>query len=292
MQSPNGRDRQLFEKLAARYGFSPDGVASMLASVAVGNGRMAQFDHPDFGGRGQWMRGGMTMVADMFDSSLKARVSGLCSDLAEVPAAAETTPQAAADRTNPTAAEIMNPAAAETTEPAVADTTVPPLADKTKPAVAGVTQDAGSPWWPHEFGTPNSAGAQNRTRYAYFAAARRLAIEADGRPTLYDTLDHQINGVAQAQSTGSSLNFSTNRGDIDLSTLPIVSDAIATAARDPRPPQADRVPSANNAARESGSTPPSTDPFAAIEKLALLRGSGILSDDEFTTKKADLLRRI
>ena len=34
----------------------------MLRAVRAGHGGMAQFNHPEFGGSGQWMRGGMTMV--------------------------------------------------------------------------------------------------------------------------------------------------------------------------------------------------------------------------------------
>jgi hypothetical protein len=67
--------------LAQRYGFSSDAVLSMLASVINGNGTMAQFSHPDFAGSGQWMRGGMIMVSDMFNNSLKGRIDGLCNEL-------------------------------------------------------------------------------------------------------------------------------------------------------------------------------------------------------------------
>ena len=41
---------------------------------------------------------------------------------------------------------------------------------------------------------PSSTGAQNKIRYAYFPATRRLAIEIKGHVTIYDTLDHQISG--------------------------------------------------------------------------------------------------
>ena len=53
----------------------------MLESVVNGNGAMAQFSHPEFGGSGQWMRGGMIMVSDMFNNHLKARIDGLCNEL-------------------------------------------------------------------------------------------------------------------------------------------------------------------------------------------------------------------
>ena len=67
--------------LAQRYGFSSDAVLSMLESVVNGNGTMAQFSHPEFSGSGQWMRGGMIMVSDMFNNHLKGRIDGLCNDL-------------------------------------------------------------------------------------------------------------------------------------------------------------------------------------------------------------------
>src|SRR5580704_4658256 len=70
--------------LAQRYGFSSDAVLSMLASVINGNGTMAQFSHPDFAGSGQWMRGGMIMVSDMFNNSLKGRIDGLCNELSNL----------------------------------------------------------------------------------------------------------------------------------------------------------------------------------------------------------------
>jgi hypothetical protein len=45
---------------------------------------MAQFDHRELGGAGQWMPGGMTMVGDMFNHGLKAKVDGLCSELSQI----------------------------------------------------------------------------------------------------------------------------------------------------------------------------------------------------------------
>lgn len=42
-----------------------------------GNGSMAQFSHPEFSGSGQWMRGGMIMVSDIFATIEK--LSDLCS---------------------------------------------------------------------------------------------------------------------------------------------------------------------------------------------------------------------
>ena len=54
----------------------------LLGALAHGNGRQAQFNHPELGGMGQWSQGGMIMVGDMFNQGLKHRVDALCNELA------------------------------------------------------------------------------------------------------------------------------------------------------------------------------------------------------------------
>jgi hypothetical protein len=81
MQSLTQEAQQAVSNLAHRYGISEDAVRTMLFAVSAGGGTMAQFYHVELGGGGQWMRGGMTMVGDMFNSGLKSRVDGLCSEL-------------------------------------------------------------------------------------------------------------------------------------------------------------------------------------------------------------------
>ena len=71
-------------EIAQRYGVSTDGVLTMLDALQRGGGTMAQFSHPDFGGSGQWMRGGMTMVSDLFNNALKSRVDGVCNELSNL----------------------------------------------------------------------------------------------------------------------------------------------------------------------------------------------------------------
>ncbi|HEY1413487.1 MAG TPA: hypothetical protein VGF36_15175 [Rhodopila sp.] len=82
--------------IAQRHGFSPDAARAVAEALRHGGGRMAQFNHPELGGMGQWAAGGMLMIGDMFNNSLKARVDALCRDLAAVPgpvpAAAEQQP--------------------------------------------------------------------------------------------------------------------------------------------------------------------------------------------------------
>jgi hypothetical protein len=83
MQRLTDQGWQKILELSQRYGVSTDAVMSMLQSVMNGNGTMAQFFHPELGGGGQWMQGGMTMVGDMFNYGLKSKVDGLCSELSQ-----------------------------------------------------------------------------------------------------------------------------------------------------------------------------------------------------------------
>jgi hypothetical protein len=239
----SGAGERAIDDVARRHGFSPDAVASMLCAVHAGHGRMAQFRHAEFGGSGQWMRGGMTMVGDMFDTALKARVERLCDELSQLIAS----------------------------EPDLGD-----------------PDSAQSSWWPAELGHPNSAGAQNKMRYAYFAAPRRLAIDVGGRITIYDTLDHRISGVAQQQSGHGTLAFTSQLGVVAVASLPeIAPDARGQATADARGPAAP-VAGRSEAARTSKMP----DIVSAIEKLAELRSRGILTEAEFAAKKTELLGRL
>ena len=82
MRTLSRSGHEKIREIAARHGFSTPAVQVMLDAVIAGNGSMAQFSHPEFGGSGQWMRGGMTMVSDMFNHRLAARVESLAAELA------------------------------------------------------------------------------------------------------------------------------------------------------------------------------------------------------------------
>jgi len=75
---------QKINDLAQHYGVSADAVMTLLQALLNSKGTMAQFDHRELGGAGQWMPGGMTMVGDMFNHGLKAKVDGLCSELSQI----------------------------------------------------------------------------------------------------------------------------------------------------------------------------------------------------------------
>ncbi|KQQ26128.1 hypothetical protein ASF53_21245 [Methylobacterium sp. Leaf123] len=275
IEDPEHRPAGL-QALAERHGVSLEAVRHLLRALQAGQGNMAQFDHPDLGGFGQWSRGGMVMVGRMNDHALKAQVDALCTELsAALP-------------------------------------------------LAGFREEAASGnWWPDELGLPSSAGAQNATRYAFFPERRRLAIETDGRLTLYDTGDRIVTGASQQQGGTTSLRFSGPQGSFSLEDLtPVERDAAVAAAPPPKPtentsvaafasssvapapspvfsePAASR-PSAAPAGAPSGaapSGPPSgagpTDILSILERLADLHKKGVLTEGEFSAKKAELLARL
>ena len=86
------------DDIAARHGFSGDAGRAAYAALQAGGFSQAQFSHPELGGMGQWMSGGMMMIGDMFNDNLKWRVGALLTELSQhrEPQAAMARPQARA----------------------------------------------------------------------------------------------------------------------------------------------------------------------------------------------------
>ena len=289
--SPSGQ--QAINELALRHGFSADAVLSMLESVINGNGSMAQFSHPEFSGSGQWMRGGMIMVSDMFNNYLKGRIDALCNDLANLVANQPDLIRSGSFQSQSqggyNSGQAQNNYGGGGQQQQGGSGPMGPVSLFVPPA-PGTSGD----WWPGDLRWPNSTGAQNGVRYAYFGQARRLAIEVNGRVTVYDTLDHQIGGFSQQQSVGGSLTFSSQYGLIDVASLPVISiDGVAQVAPTPAPFASAPVQQGSfNTSFNSPEIAQGVDVFATIEKLADLRTKGVLTDEEFASKKADLLGRL
>jgi hypothetical protein len=256
MQKLTPEGQNLVNNLSSRYNLSTDTVIYMIGAVNNGGGTMAQFNSPELGGSGQWMRGGMTMVGDMFNNGLKNTVNNLCSEISNALSSMQIFPT----------------------------------------APAGTR--ASNQWWPTDLGTPFSSGSQNNTRYAVFP--NRLAVEVNGQVTVYDTLDNNISGVSQQQGGNNSLTFSSQYGTILVSTLPIVSGSGNMPPMqnnnfaEPKPnnfstpaPIVQEAPQMNTQQKESTNTI-----IELIEKLGRLHEAGVLSDNEFNTKKTELLNRL
>lgn len=280
---------RIVEDVARRNGVSLDAAVALLRALAAGNGMQAQFNHPDLGGMGQWSQGGMIMIGDMFNQGLKFRVDTLCNELAGLlrgqPLFIASTVNSQSQSQGGGGVSLFVPA----------------------PGSSGA-------WWPAELGAPVSAGAQNDLRYAWFAAPRRLAIQRGGEVSVYDTGDHLISGFSQQQGGDQSLTFTSQFGVVRVADLPLVfprtdrsSDICApfvpAAPPAPEPPPSaifsDPSPVMPSASAAAPSRPASAaargstdDIFAAIERLADLRQKGILTDEEFSAKKAELLSRI
>jgi hypothetical protein len=149
-------------------------------------------------------------------------------------------------------------------------------------------------------------------RYAYFANIHRLAVKTGNQVWVYDTLNHLIGGFSQQQGSGSSIAFSSQFGTVDLSNLPVVSrdgqpfpaasnpvasthsDPVASTHSDPvASSHSDPVASSHSDPVASlGNAPIGVDVLTILERLGELREKGIVSDDEFKQKKADLLSRL
>ena len=72
------------DEIAGRHGFSVEAASEAMRALAAGHGTMAQFDHRELGGSGQWMGNGMTMISDMGNDALRRRVDALFADLARI----------------------------------------------------------------------------------------------------------------------------------------------------------------------------------------------------------------
>ena len=129
--TPKG-DRAIRD-LAQHYGVSVEAVRTLLFAVSAGGGTLDQFDHPELG------CGGMTMVGDMFNYGLKAKVSGLCAEISL----------------------LLN-----------SEQLLVPLPVHSM----GRSIFPGNAWWPAELGNPSSTDGQNDARHAYFPQSRRLAL--------------------------------------------------------------------------------------------------------------------
>jgi hypothetical protein len=258
--TPAGQN--IVNDLSNRYNLSQDAVIYMIGAVSNGGGTMAQFNSPELGGSGQWMQGGMTMVGDMFNYGLKNTVNNLCSEISS----------------------------------ALANTQIFPIIPAGTPG--------SNHWWPTNLGIPFSSGGQNNIRYAVFP--NRLAIESNGQVTVYDTLNHNIGGVSQQQGGDTSLTFSSQYGTIAVTSLPIISGAGNVPPPAPQvnfaqPLYNDFVPPSPIVEapilKEMHNVPNVPNDSAdaiiqLIEKLSKLRDSGALTEDEFNTKKVELLSRL
>jgi hypothetical protein len=146
-----------------------------------------------------------------------------------------------------------------------------------------------------------------------FPQVRRLAVQSGGGPVrVYDTLDHAIGGVQQQQGgLPGTLSFTSQYGTFTVGSLPLVSPAptrppapepaAAPAPAAPPAPAQSTEPAERTAAPPPPAAPPAraapagTDAdavLATLDRLGDLHQRGVLTDEEFAAKKAELLSRL
>ncbi len=275
--TPEGE--KLIADIASRHQVSVDAVKTMLEALVRGGGTMAQFSHSEFGGSGQWLSGGMTMVGDMFNNSLKAKVDALASELSGLIAR------------EPKGGWLYAP----TSQSQSQSQGSPGSAGGVSAIFESSSSGSSGDWWPTDLGAPSSVGAQNEMRYAYFPQKRRLALYRAGRVEVMDTGEHIISGFGQQQGGSDSITLTSQLGTVPLSSLRRI-DGGKSAEDAPAAPFPGTGPAAMpmaEAARAQGQ--PAGDVasvLSLLEKLGELRDKGLLSEEEFAAKKAELLKRL
>ncbi|MES2661465.1 MAG: SHOCT domain-containing protein [Verrucomicrobiota bacterium] len=241
----------IINDISRRYNLSYDSAVRMLAAVNQGGGTMAQFSCPELGS-GQWMRGGMTMVGDMFNHGLKVTVNNLCGELSNALANNQMFPPAPqggfggnnwwpGDLGSPSSSGSQNniryaffPQARRLVVQRDGNVTVFDTLDH---RISGVSQQQG--------------GNTSLTFSSQYGTVSTLSLPLVSGP-----------GLQPANNT----NFA------------------APPAPAFQSPQQQFTPQAPNQG--------SSDVMSLLEKLGQLRDSGILTPEEFAAKKTDLLNRL
>jgi hypothetical protein len=228
------------------------------------------------------MQGGMMMLGDMFNHHLKGRVDALCNDLSSILANQPGLLHSGSFQSQSQSGGGQQQQNGGGMGGFVGQSSL-------------FVPDPAQHWWPRDLGQPSATGSQNNVQYAYFGNARRLAVKTGGQVWVYVTQDHRIGGFSQKQGSGGSILFTSQYGTVLLSALPVVSiDGVpqqppAQSSWPPQPAPGANPPSGPAANPATGAE---ADIFGAIERLGQLHANGLLTDDEFSQKKAELLGRL
>ncbi len=280
--------RSAIADIAQRYGVSFEAAEQMARAVAQGGGAMAQFNIPEFGGGGQWMAGGMTMVGDMFNHGLQAQVAGVCSELAAAMSGAPffKRPPGAVQPWWPD--ELGAPASVGGQNemryayfPGARRLVVDPgggapfrIYDTGEHQIGGFSQQqsgGGDPLVGLTFSSQFGQFSVTALTPVSPAAAAAPAAEPPSAPSRPDS------AVAQFQSQVQS------QGAAPRPPEPAAPPLEPAAAPEPKQPAA---------AAEAERGPGAADILDTIARLAALRDGGALTDEEFAEKKRELLARL
>ncbi|MFP5078244.1 SHOCT domain-containing protein [Rhizobium sp. YIM 134829] len=322
MQSYDAATQKLITEFARNFGVSDEAVAAMLEAVRRGQGSMAQFNIPELGGGGQWMLGGMTMVGDMFNHGLKATVDQLCLALSQALQNGQIPAHAAAHGTSAWPAELGTPSSVggqndsayavfpSTRRLAIREGGRLTVYDTGDHTIFGVGQQQGgnaSLTFTSQYGSFSVAGLRRvdapEAESGGHGERSAATVGSQGHGSFQDQYQGAapFSGQSQSQSQGAgpfgfardqsaarpSWSEPTAKQAPDTADEPTHSPEPTTSPIEP-PPVAATQPTAPGAA-------PSVDGLqiiTLIEKLAALRQAGVLTDEEFSAKKAELLARL
>jgi hypothetical protein len=248
---PNG-----LQSIADRHGVSLDAVRHLVRALEAGHGRMAQFNHPDLGGFGQWSNGGMTMIGDMFNAALKARVSALCTELA----------------TSLPPTGWAEPSRAATGWPAAWGT----------PATAGSQNGMRYAYFPSQ-------------RRLAVETDGRVALYDTGAHDISGVSQQQGSGSSLRFSGSGGVVDLDSLKRIDESAFTHAEPPVEARPFAPEPftpPSFVPEPLDAEVTETGPASPPAGDVLTTIERLSDLQRKGILTEAEFAAKKAELLARL
>ncbi|MBS0125855.1 SHOCT domain-containing protein [Thetidibacter halocola] len=272
--SDNGTRVQ--DRLARQYGISPDAVRTMMDAVSRGGGYQAQFSHPELGGMGQWQRGGMIMVGDMFNANLQALVSNLCNDISDALSEGSFYKPAAGGLSGGSGNWWPS--------------------DLGQPSSTGMQNDQGYAIFP---ATARLAMLQNGLVRIYDTGAHRIGgvgqqQAQDGSVTFTSQLGpvplsqlREITATEPDADTRSTPDETPGQDPLPAHMVSVESPPVTTP-KVAQTPALQAAPDGPNPLPASGTV----DVYEALSRLGELRDKGILTDAEFQAKKTELLARI
>ena len=256
MQQLTPAGENVINDIARRYNLSYDSAVRMLVSVNLGGGTMAQFSCPELGS-GQWMRGGMTMVGDMFNHGLKNTVNNLCGELSNALANTQMFPAAAPGQSGGNNWWPGNLGS---------------------PSSSGSQNNIRYAFFPQTQRLVVERDGQVTVFNTLNHQISGVSQQQGGNTSL--TFSSQYGTISTL-----SLPLVSGPGLLPASSNNFAAPPVVNYQPSPPPQQSQPAPS------NSSPNLASVDVMNLLEKLGQLRDSGILTDEEFVAKKTDLLNR-
>lgn len=304
---------RLLEDVARRHGVGLDAVVTLLRALADGHGNQAQFNHPELGGMGQWSQGGMIMVGDMFNQGLKYRIDSLCNELAPLVrgqplfAAPSASFQSQSQGGGGYAGvSLFVPGSGASTGRWWPD-------ELGEPSSVGAQNDLRYAYFPatrrlaimhgghstvydtgdHQIGgfSQQQGGDQSLTFTSQYGLVR--VADLPRVPPVTPTAPAPVTPApepATASAPPPAPVFEPT--PVVPAAAPMPAPSLVTPPQPTPPAPAAPAPAAAAPAAATEAVPSADAILSAIERLAGLRDKGILTDEEFSAKKTELLSRL